>query len=490
MKKRFIAVLLCLTMAMASTLTAFAMEGGADIKTESNMIPYILQYKASEDAAQYTMSCFMSFADAVAEINKLGVKRDYTIAINTYGDAVNHVGTIDTPQVLTMPQAKNIASLTISSADIGNPSGNNSKIYYTGNTITLTCPTTFNNVNFVRVQQVKQGKEKVWVVENDPYNDQNYLNATTIKTAGNMIAFNGKVTFDTPLALDGGKTGRLAIGTGSSVSTIIDMGHNITPQMPSGAYINGSVTNFGEVYLDIHQEIVIRGFKTGSMSKETYNAPKFSATNVDLEGGRIGVGDQKETINGKEVFIANRYPGSITITNLVAKGCSEPNVKTVNVHGKLTITNLILKDSGNIKTWIGADREFSIADKGIIVCGTANATLLTRRNAKGVPYLRIPGSVELEDAKYKIGVSLRPSVEDLETNPEYADANDLTTVKGFPDGASDAQRQLLTATSASADSFTVWKKLIGPDAGPDANVFLMRNEKAKTVQVYKNTEKQ
>ena len=34
MKKKIIAVLLCLTMVMASPLTAFAMEGGEDIKTE------------------------------------------------------------------------------------------------------------------------------------------------------------------------------------------------------------------------------------------------------------------------------------------------------------------------------------------------------------------------------------------------------------------------------------------------------------------------
>ena len=447
-------------------------------------VPYILRYKASDTDTEYTLSYCMSFAEAVAEINKLGVKRDYTIVINTYGNDVCSVGTETTPQVITMPQAKNIASLTIRSADVDssseelsrfenerakddaaltNPYNDNIKLYYTGADITLTCPTTFNNVNLVRIMS---GKDKP---------------VTAIKTGGHLITFNGRVTFNTPLSVNGGNNGSLVIGNNATVSTKIGDGAVPSGCLSSGAYIYGSLTGFASIDLG-EQELVLKGFKTGAANKEAYTAPSLTVTNMNINGGRVDIGDLNGTLSGKDTYYPIKSPANMTVTNLTLKGCEEDGAKSVIVHGKLAATNLTLEDNDLKLLIIEADREFSIGSKGKLRCETAEAIFITRRNAKGIPYLSIPGTVELAEPTDNIAVTVKNSIEDVAgiesvtadsviTIPERDSTNELI--------GTDASRQLMTADSAVAQMFTV-----SGDSADGHEIFLVRNDKTKAILAY------
>ncbi|MCR5775722.1 MAG: hypothetical protein K6G42_11620 [Lachnospiraceae bacterium] len=449
-----------------------------------NEIPFVLRYQELYEGDHYpAVSYCLSFADAVAEINKLAVKRDYTIAVN------NGFDTLKIPANMSMPKAGNIAALKIMGADSNtisseSPASALASLCYTGTAITLTCPTTFENV---QMKRTKLGSDKkTYVYENTE--EEDYLTATTVKASGYDLTCAAKVTWDTPLNMDGGKKGSLIVKDDALLYTTVDKADSIyTDQVTKGAFVNGSLTNFAAVNVGNGQKFKVYGFKTAnSNGKESYVVPSLTAATIDINGGSIEVGDFKGQLAPRagdasvDVWYPLSQPANVSITDLTVVGNGGDALVS---HGKLTITNMtLMKNSSepdSVAT-ISADRDFSIANKGTLVCGTSEARLYSRRNSKGVPYLTIPGTVQVApsqgtDTNNRIGVGVRYSVEDVAAGKTENDLQEISLPEQVNGVYTDASRQLLTAAGAGAEMF----KLIGSSSS-----FLIRNEKTKTILAY------
>ena len=346
-------------------------------------------------------------ADAVTEINNLNTARPYEMILLPQNAAM-------TPASLKMPNAKALESLMIK-AQTGV-----ADLPYTGN-ITFTSDVVVENVNFVQVS-----KAGVAYVETDQ------PAAVSVSTGGKELTLDGKVTFNTPVKLDGKKNGTLNInGTLTTITYYDQYG------------ICGSITNFAEVNIrnanenpaEKHNQIVL-----GDYGKET---PVFSATVLNMDDYTdiiFYTEDRNAKLNVTDLTVSNGLiyvEGTVAIENLEMNGETE-----LDAFRKMDLTNVTLNGTPTIRGY----REFTIS--GTVTSNTGNSVLRSEQKSASnrTPYLDIKGDVILANDACKIGVVV----------DDYMEI-DLPKLENSPN----ATGMLLTAKKASADMFVPATVTIG-----------------------------
>ena len=348
-----------------------------------------------------------TFADAVTEINNMNTARSYEIILLPQNAAMKPVN-------LKMPNAKALESLTIKAQS------GVADLRYTGN-ITFTSDVVVENVNFVQVSNAG-----VAYVETDQ------PAAVSVSTGGKELTLNGKVTFNTPLKLDGKKNGTLNInGTLTTITYYDQYG------------ICGSITNFAEVNImnanenpaEKHNQIVL-----GDYGKET---PVFSATVLNMDDYTdliFYTEDRDAKLSVADLTVSNGLiyvEGTVTIKNLDMDGETE-----LDAFRKMALTNVILNGTPTIRGY----REFTIS--GTVTSNTGNSVLRSVQKSASdrTPYLDIKGDVILANDACRIGVVV----------DDYMDI-DLPKLENSPSAAG----MLLTAKKASPDMFVPATVTIG-----------------------------
>ena len=316
---------------------------------------------------------FRTFAEAVAEINSLKTKRDYTIQIKWDAAELSKAS----PAALTMPNKNYVASLAIEMTGLAE--GSMAELYYL-NGLSLTSDTVLKNIAFK--QMIKSGKTYV------PADEQGagYPSPVSLKTGGFALTIEGNVTFNTPLNLEGGNSGSLGIKPGASLATVTN-----GLEMPDAgaSVIAGSVKKFKSFDVPAGQEIRLVPYGTVTKKEIGYSTAELNVTGMTICGN---------------VFVDG---GNAVIRELVL----DDGVLAASGEkaGKVTLTNVTLK--GAVLSEIYADRDFTIS--GSLDNQMENAEFYTRqkpmsRNAVQMPYLNITGKVASAEGE-RITVCVLPN---------------------------------------------------------------------------------
>lgn len=259
----------------------------------------------------FSESYFKTFADAVTEINNLAVKRDYIITIYHEMSDIS----LAKPAALTMPNKSYISTLTIEGADASDIV----ELYHTGN-FTMTVPTTLKNVYLEKV--VKVGTVYVPIEEQAVENSRLYPAIVTVNTGNNKLTIDGKVYFNTPIALNGGGKGIFEVVDSGQLVTITN--NKTVPSDAKEQLICGSVTNFAEVIVKTDQTLNVSEYGYISNGNVRYTAGNMTVTTL--------------TNAGEMAVIGNNTAGTLKVTNLNLNG------GTVYSCGTLTATHMSLND--------------------------------------------------------------------------------------------------------------------------------------------------
>ncbi|MCR5303642.1 MAG: hypothetical protein K6E33_03695, partial [Lachnospiraceae bacterium] len=334
----------------------------------------------------------------------------------------------DKPEAFGMPGAANLAKLTI------RPTGEavSANLYYGGaynakndtfgavNKITLTTPTTIENINFIDRERTK--------AEEKAGGANVYRGALALAMGGKDLTLKG-VTFDgRGLTIDGGKTGKLTL----SGNKALRAGRETGSFTDNGSTIEGAITNLNELILTDGKSLDVRDYGTafnaaGEATKTA--AGNLSVTNLAGKNNSITVSGN---LTGTQTDLDSsplQIGGAFSATNLTVKGSTVDAKKAVN------ITN-ITTDGGTDYSVIYAGTDFNVT--GSINAGGSNLALIGRQKAAKAgtlsgniaPYLNIKGAVNTADSA-KIAVGIRPNTGDGIIIPTSAyNLQMLTTAKG------------------------------------------------------------
>ncbi len=383
-------------------------KAGGYLKYFSNGYGVILSYVESD--VEQSVPCY-TFADAVTEINNRKLKQDYVITLTEDNAAISGARQDIlnvVPAALKMPDKKYVNSLVIQA----DPEAKEKIVLgFTGN-ITFTSDTTLRDINFV--QMVKSGLKYVTA---DMAKD-GFAAAVTVKTGGFDLTIEEKITFNTPLVLNGGNKGDLIIKERAYIHTLTN---DYEPGKNSrDTVIFGMVTGVDELHVS-GQDMTLneyRNSRTGT--KYTSSANKMNSLTLT---------DSVFVING------TNKEGSLTVKNLYIDNAE------VLVGGKAALTNVTLE--GSQKALISADTVFNIT--GTLTSRSNNAALLTRLKGSGkAPYLNISGKVIREKDILPVYVGVYPENKASEKSRSRA-----VELKDAPK----VTAQLLTAKNALAVDF-------------------------------------
>ncbi|MBP9996453.1 MAG: hypothetical protein KBT19_04155 [Lachnospiraceae bacterium] len=364
--------------------------GQIGLSTDENFCVYLI-YDDFYENSEKVISEFTNIQDAIAEINALAYKRDYTIKLlnNVSSDKGGMEEVVAAP--ITMPKAAYVKSLTIEGVEdgTGDLEENNSNIntpnnvtVYTTAGITFTCDTVVRNVNFVITDKNK----------NQPVATKQYAVNTFAISAGTLTL--DDVTCNTAVVLDGKKKANIRFEGDFEARPTQTAENNVdvSPVDNSDDFIevsiNGSIQNFVELSIEdidsgeIGERSRLEVIAYENKSANNFAAPVFNVTTLKAAYTDIYVAESKTAIaNGKGKYAAN---STISYLDL------EDSNLTVN--GNLNATNVAL--TGNT-TNIYVDKIFNI--KGTLYKNSANVLLFTRvtdDKSGAIPYLNISGYVQ------------------------------------------------------------------------------------------------
>lgn len=387
-----------------------------------------LRYRLNEQneyADEVVIPC-RTFAEAVAEINRLKTRRYYEISIKSSEIQ---------PAVLNMPNKNCISGLCITASEEFEESGPEygpaAVLPYLGN-LTLTTDTCLRNVGFQQMAKDPDGK---YVPVDELKED--HPSPTTLSTGGYTLRIDGMVTFNTPLVLDGVNSGTLAVEKGGCLLTLTNGIDGDAFRSEDGSSIRnviaGSVKRFKTFDLGKEQELILKPYTTvSSKGAESETISALQVTSMTLYGD-VMIENGNATV--RDLTLYGGYGG----VNLTAKGKNA---------GQVLLTNVTLN---GIWTRISADRVFTIS--GTLINRAESSSpgygpeLFTRqkpfvKGAAQMPYLNISGKVVSEsENKIKIGVLPNDCTDDV--------CVELTDAPA-PSG------QLLTAKSAPVECFAVY----------------------------------
>lgn len=367
----------------------------------------------------YIESEFDSYADAIAEINSLKNKGDYTLEFID--------SNVKAPITLTMPKAGTANSLTLTTSN-----RQNVPVYYTGN-LALTTNVVLDNLDFVQVAKYDGTYSRV--------DEQNtYSVPVNVSVCGAYtLDIKGKVTFNTPINLTGSNKATLDLNNGILVATARTDGKSASgyvaanPEM-SHSYIEGSVSKFAKI--NVKSDTNITGYFKGSVPESlggseqmpTYVGVAFSTNDL--------------VVNNAAEFVVGRL-GQTVDSLTVGNDCV--NAGMITSYGNATFKNLSLTNSGDIDV---KGQTFKISGNVTSLSpGSVLYTTVSKKDGKSV--LTIDGTVTLTDPEYRIGVAVSDTA-----------GNYFEFGKAIPNESGKYySNRLLNAKNGSIDSFVVSENL-------------------------------
>ncbi len=374
---------------------------------------------------------FETFADAVAEINNLKTKRDYTIRFLFQVDGEGTpaaITTVDTPITLTMPNVNCADTLTLT-ADTG------ADVYYMKD-IAFNSNVILDNINFVQVVSVDkkylQEGEKYLTIEEAMNRCEKFYDPVKVTVKGAYtLKVNGDVTFNNAMILDGsGKAVLLVDEAGTLYAT---QPTTYVEDRPN-AFVEGTVKNFATVQVD-GGSLWVNEYTSGTFEKISYKAAELNVTTLDITNdGRAAVG------NGGYIT------ASATVKNLNMTGGE------LDVYGKAAFTNVTLsgylpenESEADIPDIAVYGQTFNITGTLTTTSGAYLQTVLDEKKLTSV--LNISGNVVLEDPDDKIVVNVE--------GPEgfYLGGTYPTVDKKGNEVEAVYSNKLLTASKANISAF-------------------------------------
>lgn len=374
-----------------------------------------------------------TFAEAVAEINNLKTKRDYTILLLEETATISE----EAPAVLSMPNKNYVNSLYITGWNSDDALSGETvpvTLNYLGN-ITLSTPTTLGDVDFVQVD--KNTKVPVDELMED------YPSPISFSTAGNDLFVEGKVTFNTPVNFAGVSKESLSIENGGLLYT----NTNAEGDPQAENVIFGCIKKFNNVYVKTGQALTLKEYCVSSR----YTAPQLDVINLYADGD-VNVGmPENQAYDAEDNSTIHPY-ASLKSTNTYING------GRLTIFGDAALTNVVLSGNGPS---IFSTRKFTIS--GTLTNTSENADLVSCRQGDGkAPYLTISGKVVLENAKkhrIRVGVMNAISFDDLREGRFEQPILGTEETGEYP--APSTYTQLLTAKNATADMFIPAQENVG-----------------------------
>ena len=371
----------------------------------------------------YIESEFDSYADAIAEINSLKNKGDYTLEFID--------SNVKAPITLTMPKAGTANSLTLTTSN-----RQNVPVYYTGN-LALTTNVVLDNLDFVQVAKYDGTYSRV-----DEHNAsvKTYSVPVNVSVGGAYtLDIEGKVTFNTPINLTGSNKATLDLNNGILVATARTdgksaSGYNADDQGMTYTNIEGSVAKFAKI--NVKSDTNITGYFKGSVPDSlggsepmpTYVGVAFSTNDL--------------VVNNAAEFVVGRL-GQTVDSLTVGNNCV--NAGNITSYGNSTFKNLSLTNSGDIDV---KGQTFKISGNVTSLSpGSVLYTTVSKKDGKSV--LTIDGTVTLTDPEYRIGVAVSDTA-----------GNYFEFGKAIPNESGKYySNRLLNAKNGSIDSFVVSENL-------------------------------
>ena len=365
------------------------------------------------------VSVFDTYADAIAEINSLKNKGDYTLEFID--------SNVEAPIALTMPKAGTANSLTLTTSN-----RQNVPVYYTGN-LALTTNVVLDNLDFVQVAKYDGAYSRV--------DEQNTYSLPVDVSVGGAYTFkiNDKVTFNTPINLTGSNKATLDLNNGILVATARTdgksaSGYNSNDPEMTYTYIEGSVAKFAKI--NVKSDTNITGYFKGSVPDSlggsepmpTYVGVAFSTNDL--------------VVNNAAEFVVGRL-GQTVDSLTVGNNCV--NAGNITSYGNSTFKNLSLTNSGDIDV---KGQTFKISGNVTSLSpGSVLYTTVSKKDGKSV--LTIDGTVTLTDPEYRIGVAVSDTA-----------GNYFEFGKAIPNESGKYySNRLLNAKNGSIDSFVVSENL-------------------------------
>ena len=327
--------------------------------------------------------------EAVEEIDSQKIKRDYTILLSEGAGE-----SLALEKTLPMPKSNSMSSLILE-GDFGAEDSWEELLQLPLNGgITLTAPTTFKNLSFVKKDA------------------EDYPAATALTMGGNDLTIEGKVVMNTPLTINGGSKGSLIFGEDGQLVTLTNK--TSFPQGNQEQLIHGTIAGIKRLELKEGQRFILKDY-------QTISGTKTSST-----------------------------PAALTVAELYSKG--EVKVQGEGAKQKVKIDSAVLtggslSSSGSIEmnelrlsgeTSVRAKTDFTI--KKTLYSDTKDGALYTsiKEGKTPAPYLKIDGNVILEkegEHKVKIGVYEDTSSEKLADLLENTNTGQLLTASKVGIGA-------------------------------------------------------
>lgn len=381
-----------------------------------------LVYQSEEEVTTYCLN----FADAVAEINSLKTKRDYTIYLTEGATSY------EAPATVKMPDKNTVERLTI--AGEGDAL---IEFYYTGG-LSFTSDTVLENISLIQMAKTSKGYVDA-AGEMYPY-----PKPVKVSTGGYALTVEGEVNFNTPIELDGVNNGILALTEESVLTTTYGGADN---------EIYGKISRFADIKIGVSQ-----------LTTAKYETKENAYAGGDLQTTKISIEKDASLSVQNNATIKNIY---------VANG-------EILVGGKAEFTNVTLSgDYANIMV----DKEFNIA--GNLTSTTDQAHLGTRRKLdkdirKCIPYLNVKGNVLLGDADTdRIYVGVYPNLSD----ESGVNIDEPVKLEEAPSATS----QLLTAAKADVRSFKAEPENlleVNEYSAIDTNGYILKKDKDKILVYY------
>ena len=334
------------------------------------------------DKPIYEVTYCENFAAAVAEINNMKTKRDYTIR---FLEEVE-----DAPTALTMPNKNYVNTLTLTSNADGSADASAIIGVYYLKDLSFTSDVILENITLIPMVEEKEDGKVVKDEEGNIRYEEVYAVSgcypapVNVKTGGNDLVIRGEVIFNTPVVLDGGKQGTLTIEEDALFLAYPNANVDRTKaeegdEGTEGIFseIQGKISNFADV--NINQKLIVDGWETYKGDDLGYNPCELNVTGLTLgDNADITVGNAAES-----------GQNNVKVTsNFIMNG------SYLKVYGNAEFKNVTLAGTNPYLEVTG--QKFNIT--GLLTSAATEAEFVASIDQNLTSVLNVSGTAVLEDA--------------------------------------------------------------------------------------------
>jgi len=431
-----------------------------------------------ETYVPYTLSCggqtIIGANDWKTIVDEINARKDknaeYVVTLTGSNGNINRVSTQTVngveveygAETLTMPKAGMLKSLTVTTGSNYKDGDPIPAWNYIGDTITLTCDTTFENVRLVGYKTSEISPANKLSVTNVATNKP----TLTVKIGGayTMLVKGNLIIDSRQLFLDGSGKGTLELATGTKTAFIeaeADTYSNHIGASKPTIQVSGKFTKLAELKLN-GGKLMLSAYVTTAY-KDAAALAEAKATEPELDAAVLAMEDGEQIVTAGKVTVTDlslkdaawlgyhdgsivtTYPSVVTVTNLTISDGSTLSAHALTVKNKLTA----LAHGGSSKDTIDVSGACSIKDMDVF---SNNLLFKTTYKSATASNLNISGTVNTETKNENGEVIAVNRIAVSVTDPaKSASERDLLRDNG------DSQVALVTTSKAAADRFVAAK---------------------------------